>query len=78
MKHTVKINFHSEESARMFLEWLCGSGEQEYWNYCEYRSEDELPDDGVVTFDYFHGNDVFAKDLEVETKVYENFFENKR
>ncbi len=76
-EHTVKIKFHSEQSAIMFLEWMCESGEQEYWNYCEHRDEDELADDGVVTFNY-HKKGEFAKDLEVKTEVYKNFFKGKR
>lgn len=52
MKETIlKIKFDNEEAALHFAEWLCNSGEQEYWSYMECR---ELEDDGNITAVNFH------------------------
>lgn len=73
-KHTVKIHFPTKKSADNFLTWLCEGGEQDYWSWMEFGDPEE---DAVVTFDYWHGTKEFAKDLEVHTEIYENFFKDK-
>jgi hypothetical protein len=53
-KVIIKIEFDNEKAALGFAEWLCGSGEQSYWNYQEYREEDEDGDITAIDFHY-HG-----------------------
>jgi hypothetical protein len=65
-KHTVKINFESEEAARHFLVWLCDSGEQNYWQWMECREGEEDGDITAVRFKY-HTGGKFCPGLEVET-----------
>ena len=50
-KVAISIEFDNDRAARGFAEWLCGVGEQDYWNYQEYREEDE---DGDITATEFH------------------------
>jgi hypothetical protein len=58
-QHSNKLvfEFDSQKAASYFKYWLCGRGEQEYWDWME-RSEEEL--DGDITgigFDYHTGTD---------------------
>lgn len=56
MSKKVVIEFENEKAAEHFALWLCGSGEQHYWDWMEYR-EDE--DEGPITalhFDYHTPN----------------------
>jgi hypothetical protein len=48
----VKIQFASKHAAEHFMEWLCGSGEQEYWNWMEYREDEEDGDITAIELDY--------------------------
>jgi hypothetical protein len=51
------FKFGSPEAAEHFKSWLCGSGEQHYWGWMEYREDEE---DGPITglrFNY-HENDI--------------------
>lgn len=48
----VTIEFDNEYAAKHFMDWLCGSGEQEYWMWMEYREEDEDGDITALSFDY--------------------------
>lgn len=50
------IRFGNQEALNHFASWLCESGEQEYWNYMEYREEEEDGDITAVEFDY-HGEE---------------------
>jgi hypothetical protein len=51
-KETIlQIKFANEAAAEHFAHWLCGSGEQQYWDWMEYREEDE---DGDITATHFH------------------------
>lgn len=50
-KTVLKIEFDNPEAAEHFASWLCGSGEQQYWDYMEYRERDE---DGDITATEFH------------------------
>jgi len=49
---TVSISFGSEEAAKHFMHWLCGSGEQEYWQWMEAREDEEKGDITAVTLNY--------------------------
>lgn len=51
---TLKIVFANEEVAMHFASWLCGSGEQQYWRWMEYREEEEDGDITAIDFEY-HG-----------------------
>lgn len=46
------IKFHSKAAREHFARWLCGSGEQDYWLWMEYR-ETEEPGNITAIFDYF-------------------------
>lgn len=46
------IRFANPEAAEHFASWLCGSGEQHYWDWMEYREADE--EDGDITATHFH------------------------
>lgn len=58
----VRITVEGNKAAvRHFITWLCGSGEQEYWNYMQKREDpenivfDPRTDHGPITiidFDY--------------------------
>ncbi len=63
-KKEVKFVFDNEETAEHFISWLCGSGEQQYWQWMECREEDEDGDITVTDFDYWGGTkdgDEFGK-----------------
>ena len=45
------IKFPNHEAAEHFASWLCGSGEQQYWEWMVYREEEE---DGDITATRFH------------------------
>ena len=51
-KTTVSIDFDNAKVARHFMDWLCGSGEQEYWLWQECREREEAGDITAVIFDY--------------------------
>lgn len=56
MAKKVTIEFSNEDAAHHFASWLCGSGEQQYWEWMRCREEDE---DGPITalsFDYHKAN----------------------
>lgn len=53
---TIQIKFANEEAAHYFAEWLCGAGEQDYWQYMEYRENEEEGDITAVSFHY-HGQE---------------------
>ena len=54
-KKEVKFIFDNERAAHHFLSWLCGSGEQQYWEWMSYREEEE-EGDITVGFDYWGGS----------------------
>lgn len=60
-KKIVTIEFSNEAAAKHFASWLCGSGEQQYWDWMEIReSEMDEDDEGDITainFDYHSLND---------------------
>ena len=38
---TLTFKFANEEAAEHFKVWLCESGEQSYWEWMEYREQEE-------------------------------------
>jgi hypothetical protein len=50
------IKFASKEAADHFASWLCGAGEQDYWQWMEYREEEEDGDITALRFHY-HGEE---------------------
>ena len=52
-KVEVKFVFDNVKAAKHFVSWLCESGEQDYWNYMEYREEEEKGNITVIDFDYW-------------------------
>lgn len=54
MNKTIVIEFDSEIAAGHFASWFCGQGEQSYWDWMEYREEEEEGDITAVSFHY-HG-----------------------
>ena len=56
-KTTVRIEFATEEAADHFLSWFCGSGEQAYWDWMQYREEEE---DGNITAVRFETHEFHA------------------
>lgn len=69
-KPTVKIVFDNQEAAMHFISWLC-ENEQQYWQWMEYREEEEDGDITAVEFDYWGGTgkgENFGKDLTITTK----------
>lgn len=71
MKPTVRIEFDTKEAALYFMRWLCGYGEHSYWDWMEYREQEE---DGFITatsFDYWDGTGKganFGQNLIIHTK----------
>lgn len=49
---TIKIVFANEKAAHHFASWLCGSGEQQYWQWMENVEDDEGGDITVLSFEY--------------------------
>ena len=49
----IQIKFANKEAAHGFAEWLCEAGEQDYWQYQQYR---ELEKEGDITAIEFHFN----------------------
>lgn len=53
----VEIDFANPEAAEHFVSWLCGSGEQQYWQWMEYREQEEEEGDiTALNFDYHSAN----------------------
>jgi hypothetical protein len=61
MKTSITIEFDNEEAAHHFAVWMCESGEQQYWQWMEYREQEEDGDITALQFNY-HG-------IEDETKA---------
>jgi hypothetical protein len=48
--------FDNEEMAYHFKSWLCGCGEQQYWEWMDYRQQEEPESTIAVSrFDYWKG-----------------------
>lgn len=53
----VKFIFNNAKAADHFLAWLSGSGEQSYWDWMEYREQDEEKGNiTVLEFDYWQND----------------------
>lgn len=55
------IKFPTKEAAEHFALWLCESGEQQYWDWMEYR-EDEEDGDITATSFHYHGEEDETKE----------------
>lgn len=53
---TLQIKFANEAAAAHFALWLCESGEQQYWDWMEYRESEEEGDITATSFHY-HGEE---------------------
>ena len=50
---TITIRFSNPRAAHHFKSWLCGSGEQYYWDWIDCREYEE-PGPIRAKFDYWH------------------------
>jgi hypothetical protein len=66
MNMNITIKFENEAAARHFASWLCGQGEQSYWDWMECREEEE---EGNITARQFiyHKDNKFVPDGEIGT-----------
>lgn len=53
-KSKLTIEFDNPEALKHFALWLCESGEQGYWEWMEYR-EEEQPGPITATKFHYHG-----------------------
>jgi hypothetical protein len=47
--------FGNEKTLNHFKSWLCEQGEQEYWDWMEYREQEEKGNITALEFDYHTG-----------------------
>ena len=73
MSEKLTIEFASKEAMKHFATWLCELGEQNYWNWMEYREKEEKGDITVISFKYHEENESFAED---DPKRYGKFLED--
>lgn len=52
------VEFDNPEARYQFAAWLCGSGEQHYWDWMEYREMDHDGPITVLNFDYDFKNGI--------------------
>jgi hypothetical protein len=57
----VTIEFANNKAAEHFLSWLCGQGEQDYWNWMACREEEEQGQITATGFDYWGGTNCGAE-----------------
>lgn len=69
------IRFANADAARHFASWLCGSGEQQYWQWMEYREEEDEGDITAVSFHY-HGEEDESKERTDPTRYGEFMCDN--
>lgn len=62
MKTKLVIEFDNQKAAKHFALWLCGSGEQHYWDWMECREEEEDGNITAVNFDYHAEDKSLPKD----------------
>lgn len=48
----ITIRFGCKAAAQHFKLWLCGAGEQEYWEWMRYREAEEPGDITATRFNY--------------------------
>lgn len=69
-KFNVTFSFDNGEARSQFIHWLCGQGEQDYWNWMEYREAEEEEGDITATrFEYHAGNAYDPEPSEVTVKA---------
>jgi hypothetical protein len=56
-KSKLVIEFDNDKAREHFARWLCGSGEQEYWEWMKFREEEEAGNITALEFEYFHVKD---------------------
>jgi len=76
-KIKLTIEFDNQEALKHFTLWLCESGEQAYWDWMEYREQEEEGDITAVDFHY-HGEkdevqDHSDTDLDEDEDDYKKF-----
>lgn len=51
------FDFDNEEACNHFKLWLCEQGEQSYWEWMQYREEEELDKKDItgIEFEYWEG-----------------------
>lgn len=54
---TLVLKFENQRAANHFKHWLCGQGEQEYWQWMEYREQEEPGPITGINFDYHTDTD---------------------
>lgn len=52
------FEFESPKAALHFKHWLCGSGEQQYWDWMKYRESEEGGNITGLSFDYWNGENI--------------------
>jgi hypothetical protein len=72
---TLQIKFANEEAAIHFASWLCGAGEQDYWQWMECR-EDEEDGDITATSFHYHGQEDETKAQDDEERYGEFMCDN--
>ena len=55
------FRFQNKEAAKHFKSWLCGQGEQDYWDWMREREQQENGDITGLKFDYWNGDAVDVK-----------------
>lgn len=55
-KTTLQIKFANSDALEHFATWLCAQGEQQYWEWMEYREQAQGGDITVTSFHY-HGEE---------------------
>lgn len=53
---TVKIEFINHDAARYFINWLSGQGEQDYWEWMQYR-EEESDEEAMTATQFGYSSD---------------------
>ena len=38
----ISISFDNKNAAEGFMEWLCGDGEQMYWEWMKFREQEDF------------------------------------
>jgi len=76
-KTVIKIEFDSKEAAMGFANWLCGSGEQDYWQWMECQDEPSVifhyhgTEDETESEDDPDSYGKFMADLTIRTTPYD-------
>lgn len=53
----ITFEFENKFAAQYFKSWLCELGEQDYWQWMEYREEEDKNNNITgLDFDYWDGN----------------------